>query len=46
MKTARKVCSNVNSMLIEFLNIQEVVHCEFVPQGQPVSQHYYTDTLT
>jgi hypothetical protein len=40
-KKARQVLSNVKMMLMVFFDIQGLVHCEFVPAGQTVSQHYY-----
>jgi hypothetical protein len=32
-------------MLIVFFVIQGLVHCEFVPAGQTVNQHYYKEVL-
>ena len=38
--------SQVKVMLITFFNHQEMVHHEFVPQGQTVNQHFYKKDLT
>jgi hypothetical protein len=32
-------------MLMVFFDIQGLVHCEFVPAGQTVNQHYYKEVL-
>jgi hypothetical protein len=42
---ARQVQSNVKTMLMVFFDIQGLVHCEFVPTGQTVNQHYYKEVL-
>ena len=39
-------CSQVKVMLIIFFDHQEMVHHEFVPQGQTVNQHFYKEVLT
>jgi len=44
-KIARQVCSNVKSMLIVLLNIQGIVHKEFVPPGQTVNGKFYCEVL-
>ena len=44
-KKARQVKSNVETMLICFLNIKGLVHFEFVPQGQTVNQQFYLEVL-
>jgi hypothetical protein len=44
-KKARQVRSNVKTMLMVFFDIQGLVHCEFVPAGQTVNQHYYKEVL-
>jgi hypothetical protein len=44
-KKARQVQSNVKTMLMVFFDIQSLVHCEFVPAGQTVNQHYYKAVL-
>ena len=38
--------SQVKVMLITFVDHQEMVHHEFVPQGQTVNQHFYKEILT
>ena len=45
-KKARMLRSQVKVMLITFLDHQEMVHHEFVPQGQTVNQHFYKEVLT
>ena len=45
----KKACmqhSQVKVMLISFFDHQEMVHHEFVPQGQTVNQHFYKEVLT
>ena len=37
--------SQVKVMLITFFDHQEMVHHEFVPQGQTVNQHFYKEVL-
>ena len=37
--------SNIKSMLIIFLDIQGIVHKEFVPPGQPVNGKFYCEVL-
>jgi histone-lysine N-methyltransferase SETMAR len=44
-KKARQVRSNVETMLMVFFDIQGLMHCEFVPAGQTVNQHYYKEVL-
>jgi transposase len=44
-KKARQVRSIVKTMLMVFFDIQGLVHCEFVPAGQAVNQHYYKEVL-
>ena len=44
-KKARQVRSNIKSMLIIFLDIQGIVHKEFVPPGQPVNGKFYCEVL-
>ena len=44
-KKARQVKSKIKSMLIVFFDCRGIVHREFVPQGQPVNQHFYIDVL-
>ena len=39
-------CSQVKVMLITFFDRQGMVHLKFVPQGQPVNQHFYKEVLT
>jgi hypothetical protein len=39
------VVSDEKSLLIDSFDTRRVVHHEFLPQGQTVSQHYYIDTL-
>ena len=38
--------SQVKVMLITFFDHQEMVHHEFIPQGQTVNQHFYKKVLT
>ena len=38
--------SQVKVILITFFNHQEMVHHEFVPQGQTIYQHFYKEVLT
>ena len=45
-KKSRMQCSQVKVMLITFFDHQEMVHHEFVPQGQTVNQHFYKEVLT
>ena len=45
-KKARLQCSQVKVMLITFFDHQEIVHHEFVLQGQTVNQHFYKEVLT
>jgi len=42
---ARQVRSNVKIMLISFFNAKGIVHKEFVPPGQTVSQQFYLKVL-
>jgi len=44
-KKARQVRSNVKSMLIVFLNIQGIVHKEFIPPGQTVNGKFYCEVF-
>ena len=44
-KKARMSKSKLKSMLICFFDSQDVVHKEFVPQGQTVNQWYYREVL-
>ena len=45
-KKARMQCSQVKVMLITFFDNHEMVHHEFVPQGQTVNQHFYKEVLS
>ena len=45
-KKACMQCSQVKVMLINFFDHQEMVHHEFLPQGQTVNQHFYKEVLT
>ena len=44
-KKARQVQSNVKTMLTCFFDVKELVHVEFVPQGQTVNQRFYLEVL-
>ena len=44
-KKARQVHSNINSVLIIFLDIRGIVHKEFVPPGQTVNGKFYWEVL-
>ena len=44
-KKVHKVCSNIKSMLIIFLDIRGIVHKEFVPPGQTVNGKFYCEVL-
>ena len=44
-KKARQVRSNVKKMLIVFINVQGIMHWEFVPPGQTVNQELYLEVL-
>jgi hypothetical protein len=44
-KKARKVRSNIKSMLMIFFDCEGTVHQEFVPPGQTVNQYYYLEVL-
>jgi hypothetical protein len=35
--------SQIKTMLITFFNIKDIVHFEFIPQGQTISQAYYME---
>ena len=45
-KKARMQHSQVKVMLITFFDHQEMVHHEFILQGQTVNQHFYKEVLT
>jgi len=32
-------------MLIAFFDVHEIVHAEFLPQGQTINQHFYKNIL-
>ena len=38
--------SKFKAMMIVFFNIQEIVHVDWVPEGQTVNQVYYKEVLT
>jgi len=44
-KKARQVRSKMKVMLIVFFNMESIVHYEYVPQGQTVSQQFYLQVL-
>ena len=44
-KKARRVKSNLKSMLITFFDIKGIVHKEFVPRGQTVNSGFYCEVL-
>ena len=44
-KKARRVRSNINSMLIVFFDIQVIVHKDFVPPGQTVNGKFYCEVV-
>jgi len=44
-KKARRVKSNVKTMLISFFDANGIVHSEFVPNGQTVNQAFYLQVL-
>jgi hypothetical protein len=35
----------MKKMLIPFLDIKNIVHSEFIPQGQTVNQGYYVEIV-
>jgi histone-lysine N-methyltransferase SETMAR len=35
----------VNVMLFDFFDMEGIVHCEYVPQGQTVNQQFYLQVL-
>jgi hypothetical protein len=37
--------SQMNKMLFTFFNIKDIVHSEFIPQGQTVKQPYHVEIL-
>uniref|UniRef100_A0A1Y1M6W7 Mariner Mos1 transposase n=1 Tax=Photinus pyralis TaxID=7054 RepID=A0A1Y1M6W7_PHOPY len=45
VKKARQVKSNVKTMLICFFNAKRIVHSEFVPKGQSVTQVFYLEVV-
>ena len=45
-KESPHATSQVKVMLITFFDHQEMVHREFVPQGQTVNQYFYKEVLT
>jgi len=44
-KKARRVKSNVKSMIVTFFDVKEIVHKEFVPTGQTVNSGFYCEVL-
>jgi len=44
-KKARRVKSNLKSMLITFFDIKGIVHKEFLPRGQTVNSGFYCEVL-
>jgi len=44
-KKARQVRSKVKVMLIVFFDMEDIVHYEYVPQGQTVNQQFYLHVL-
>ncbi|UYV67193.1 hypothetical protein LAZ67_4004296 [Cordylochernes scorpioides] len=44
-KKARMSKSRIKTMIIVFLDIRGIVHCEFVPQGQTVNSAFYLEVL-
>ncbi|UYV61756.1 hypothetical protein LAZ67_1006339 [Cordylochernes scorpioides] len=44
-KKARMSKSGIKTMIIVFFDIREIVHCEFVPQGQTVNSAFYLEVL-
>ena len=44
-KKAMMFKSKVKVMLIAFFDVREIVHKEFLPQGQTINQHIYKDIL-
>ena len=44
-KKARRVKSNLKSMIITFFDIKGIVHKEFVPRGQTVNSGFYCEVL-
>lgn len=46
MKKARMSKSKFKAMMIVFFDIQGIIHVEWVPEGQTVTQHYYLEVLT
>jgi histone-lysine N-methyltransferase SETMAR len=44
-KKARRVKSNVKTMLISFFDANGIVHSEFVPNGETVNQAFYLQVL-
>jgi len=44
-KKARQVLSKVKVMLIVFFDMEDIVHYEYIPQGQTVNQQFYLQIL-
>jgi len=44
-KKVRIFKSKTEVMLIAFFDVHEIVHAEFLPQGQTINQHIYKNTL-
>jgi hypothetical protein len=37
--------SHMNTALITLFHIEGIIHCEFIPQGQTITQAYYVEIL-
>ena len=45
LKKARVFKSKTKVMLITFFDVHEIIHAEFLPQGQTINQHVYKNIL-